>query len=299
MTQGSKKEIPNYLCFTALEDGTFTFTIGANVPTSNLMYIEYSIDGGESWTHTDNVDSERVVITTPLVMVNEQVLWRGVGVSTSVSTANPTAPSDSVFSSSGAFDVSGCLCSLLRGDDASLYDELPQGASTFYGLFYVCSTIINAKDLIFPSNTREYCYKRFMSNCPNLLSISKLPANDITGQCYNSMFYGCTSLRNSPDVMATTGYGAYLCQQMFNGCLAMDYIKVLFIACPSSTAFMNWTTNVAASGIFVKHISATWTDTGVSGVPSNWTIIYYDPAEDKYYTSQDKSQECDDHGNPI
>ena len=133
MAQRGGSSIPNYLCFTALEDGTFTFTIGTNVPISNLMYIEYSIDGGESWTHTDNVDSEQVVITTPLVMANEQVLWRGVGVSTSVSTANPSAPDESRFSSSAAFDVSGYLCSLLRGDDASLYNELPQGQSTFYG----------------------------------------------------------------------------------------------------------------------------------------------------------------------
>ena len=53
------------------------------------------------------------------------------------------------------------------------------------------------------------------------------------------------------------------------------------------------------TSVFVKHINATWTDTGSNGVPSKWKIIYYDPEEDKYYTSQDKSQECDDHGNPL
>ena len=57
--------------------------------------------------------------------------------------------------------------------------------------------------------------------------------------------------------------------------------------------------NILKPCIFVKHIDAIWTTTGNNGVPTSWTIIYYDPALDKYYTDQTKSQECDDHGNPI
>ena len=66
-------------------------------------------------------------------------------------------------------------------------------------------------------------------------------------------------------------------------------------------SLINWMTSVpnVSTSIFVKHIDATWTDTGNSGVPSNWTIIYYDPAVDKYYTDQTRATECDDHGNPI
>ena len=60
-----------------------------------------------------------------------------------------------------------------------------------------------------------------------------------------------------------------------------------------------WVSGVPSSGIFVKNINATWTTTGNSGVPTNWKIIYYDPALDKYYLDQQRSQECDDHGNPI
>ena len=41
--------IPDYLCFTALEAGTFTLTVPAAVTSTNLSYVEYSLDG-RNWT---------------------------------------------------------------------------------------------------------------------------------------------------------------------------------------------------------------------------------------------------------
>ena len=67
----------------------------------------------------------------------------------------------------------------------------------------------------------------------------------------------------------------------------------------ASGSLTNWVYGLPSSGIFVKHIDAQWTTTGSSGVPTNWTVIYYDPAVDKYYTDQTRATECDDHGNPI
>ena len=66
----------------------------------------------------------------------------------------------------------------------------------------------------------------------------------------------------------------------------------------------NWVTDVAATGIFVQNINATWGVSGStysegSGLPSGWTVIYYDTSLDKYYTNKQRTQECDDHGNPI
>ena len=34
----------------------------------------------------------------------------------------------------------------------------------------------------------------------------------------------------------------------------------------------NWVSGVATTGTFVKNSAATWTTTGVNGVPSGWTI---------------------------
>ena len=298
MMNNADKILPDYLCFTALESGTFTLTIGANVPSANYQYVEYSVDGGENWVKTVNADSTLVVVTTPSIDNGGTVLWRGIGTSMSVNTGNFAADGSCVFSSSGEFDVSGHICSLLYGSSSSSYNELPSGQSTFFGLFNNAKKLINAKDLKLPNNTRYYAYKRFMSGCSGLLTAPVFPADNAVEQSYNSTFYNCTSLTESPYLRATGGSGIYICQQMFYGCRNMNYIKVMFKTRPTSTAFANWTTNVASAGIFVKHIEATWTYTGVSGVPSEWTVIYYNPDTDKYYLS-DRATECDDHGNPI
>lgn len=44
-----------------------------------------------------------------------------------------------------------------------------------------------------------------------------------------------------------------------------------------------WVNGVAATGIFVKNIDATWTTTGADGVPTGWTLIYFDPVTSIYY----------------
>lgn len=117
-----------------------------------------------------------------------------------------------------------------------------------------------------------------------------------TGQ-FEACFYNCTKLKTAPNMPVLTIKNTSY-QNMFNGCSQLNYIKMLATS-KTSSSLTNWVTNVAATGIFVKNINATWTDTGNNGVPSGWTIIYYDPAVDKYYTDQTRSQECDDHGNPV
>jgi len=73
---------------------------------------------------------------------------------------------------------------------------------------------------------------------------------------------------------------------------------MLATAISANRCLENWVNGVASTGIFVKNIDATWTTTGASGVPTNWTVIYYDPSTGYYYLS-DKTTRCDDHGNPL
>ena len=46
----------------------------------------------------------------------------------------------------------------------------------------------------------------------------------------------------------------------------------MFTTTPSDLYTNNWVQNVASTGTFVKNSSATWTTTGVHGVPSGWTV---------------------------
>ena len=421
------KEVPNYLCFTALENGTFTFSSSAGVTTSQRSYIEYSVDNGVTWVKTEKTANVAMTVTTPIIAPGGKVLWRGIG---STSANNNGWAYVSQFSSTGKYNVSGVLSSLFYGKDFKIDSPTKSG---YYAarLFYQNTGLINAKDLIlspimhgacyygtfdgctnltsipneipsFPPNAsfccramyantaiatlptlpksmssqcyyamfrgcnllttipndylqattiESYCYCQMFYNCKSLESVpfDLLPATTLANNCYQEMFYGCTNLVNTPNLPATIlANNCYY--QMFYGCsnlvdipnlpatsladncywgmfrdavsltgsvflpaavlltssyrnifynTKIDYVKMLATDVSASNAINNWMYGVPANGIFVKHIDAQWTTTGASGVPTNWTVIYYDPALDKYYLDQQRSQECDDHGNPI
>jgi hypothetical protein len=59
---------------------------------------------------------------------------------------------------------------------------------------------------------------------------------------------------------------------MFNGCSSLTYIKAMFTTTPSSTYTNNWVLGVTSTGTFVKNSEASWTNTGNSGIPINWTV---------------------------
>lgn len=166
-----------------------------------------------------------------------------------------------------------------------------------YGdMFNGCISLVDVPDIRFTS-VSAYSMNYMFQNCT---SLTKNPVKEFPTStailCYRSMFSGCTSLEDEFVLPAetTTNY-CYL--EMFKN-TKVNYIKALFTNIANSS-LSSWVQGVPSNGIFVKNINATWTNTGNSGVPDNWTVIYYDPSEDKYYISQDKSQECDDHGNPI
>lgn len=404
------KELPNYLCFTALESGTFTFTYGSSVGTgaSNATSISYSTDG-KNWTTLNNIANQTVSITTPIIAAGSNVYWKGNN--GRISTGE-SANQYSCFSSTGTFDVSGNVGSILwesnfensaptgwymyvlanlfrdskvvRASDMSLllntgnsfnannakfiyacmfmncthlistpqiidtfvglkaykrmfygcislaappilskttltdsiYEEMFYGCTSllsipqlpatvlksrcYYGMFRDCTSLIDISSMNVDVELATKCYQYMFYGCTSLKDVIKeLPSNDLKDSCYAQMFYGCTSLTTAPILPAETLFLNCYVQMFFN--TKVNYIKALFLTAPSINTTSAWLRNVpdVSTSIFVKHIDATWTDTGDSAVPSNWTVIYYDPALDKYYLDQQREIECDDHGNPI
>ena len=226
--------------------------------------LEYSLDG-LLW-NTFNSD---VTIT---LAESESAYFRGNNTSLATSKSNYTN-----FVMSGSLACSGNIMSLLYGKDINGKTTIPS-ANCFHHLFYRCGALVSAGELKLPATTLKYaCYSNMFNYCTSLASAPELPATVLSNYCYSDMFSYIGNYRG------------------------FNYVKMLAITVgTTSNSLRSWMYNVQeVSGIFVKHIDATWTTTGQHGVPSKWTIIYYDPSEDKYYTSQDKSQECDDHGNPI
>jgi hypothetical protein len=142
--------------------------------------------------------------------------------------------------------------------------------SCYSNMFHDCTSLVNAPEL--PATTlKNYCYVNMFQGCTRLTKAPKLPATILTYYCYQYMFRDCTSLTTAPQLPATT-LKNYCYYQMFQGCTRLNYIKAMFTAIPSSSCTENWVNGVASTGTFVKNSAATWDVTGISGIPSGWTV---------------------------
>ena len=254
---GGKVKIPNYLCFTALEDGTFTLTLGSSLSTTYYSYIEYSIDGGATWTKTNNVNNQTRTITTPTIQAGNSVLWRGSG------RANSQYGSDADqyngrFSSSGKFNVSGCLNSYLflkALDSTNLYNN------AFFALFKNCTNIVDASELILPNATSNNCYYLTFCGCSNLISMPELPATTLADSCYYQMFISCSSLKNVYNIPAKNLVNSCF-REMFRGCTALEEAPSFIVDSATGSndmygMFYGCTALTDASGIVINGFTGT------------------------------------------
>ena len=114
--------------------------------------------------------------------------------------------------------VYGNLMSLIDYDFEDL-DTFPAGCTqVFQNFFYNCKGLISAKNLVFPNNTTEACYKEMFFDCGLLTEgPTILPAKKLAKDCYNGMFRNCASLQNAPELPATSlAESCYM--NMFLGC---------------------------------------------------------------------------------
>ena len=167
-----------------------------------------------------------------------------------------------------------CYSSMFQGCSALLTaPDLPAttlATSCYYCMFEGCGSLVSAPEL--PATTLEsYCYSSMFRDCTNLEEAPELPATTLELGCYSGMFRGCTSIEESPVLPATTLVGSCY-NNMFRSCSSLSRITAMFTTAPGTTYTNGWVNGVAASGIFIKNAAATWTTTGVSGVPTGWTV---------------------------
>ena len=212
----------DYLTFEALEDTTFKFTRNS---------LEYSVDDGNTWV---NLPTDT---NTPTVTSGDKIMFKQV---------NPTISSSygiGSFSSTGKFNVSGNIMSLLYGDDFDGQISLSGKNNVFARLFYNCK-MISASNLILPATTlASGCYGYMFYGCTSLTTTPELPATTLADNCYSRMFYNCSKL-NSITCYATTNI--------------------------TTTNLNNWVKGVSGTGTFTGDPSSSW-PTGDSGVPTGWS----------------------------
>ena len=144
-------------------------------------------------------------------------------------------------------------------------------ANTCYAnMFRGCTSLRTAPEL--PATTlANSCYSGMFQDCTSLTTAPELPTTTLVNSCYSSMFQNCTSLTTAPALPATTlNRWCYL--TMFKGCTSLNYIKCLATKISADSCTGSWVEGVASTGTFVKNPDMTSWTTGVSGIPTGWTV---------------------------
>ena len=111
-------------------------------------------------------------------------------------------------------------------------------------------------------------------DCTNLTKASKLAATSLETGCYQSMFEGCTSLKESPVLSDTYGdlvWTSSCYEGMFRGCKSLTSI-ICFAPNPFGLYAQDWVQGVSETGSFIKKKDHYWPK-GNDGIPEGWNVI--------------------------
>ena len=154
-------------------------------------------------------------------------------------------------------------------------------------MFGGCNELETAPELKATEMT-DVCYANMFHGCLSLTKAPKLPATTLANGCYQQMFEGCTILTTAPELPATT-LASHCYLSMFSGCRNLNYIKCLATNLSGATdATINWVSNVASSGTFIKAASMSGWTTGINGIPEGWVV---EEESDKYLTIKSLSDD--------
>ena len=295
-----------YLTFIPVEDAVFSWT--RNAVGGNL---EYSINGGQTWvTIVKNGSTPTITAGSKVMWRGNLEPSSSYGIGTFSASGNYNAYGnimsllyyDNYYSSQlDSTKHENVFYRLFESDihllSAPLLPSTTLANCCYKSMFMECKSLIAAPKL--PATILAgWCYAYMFSLCYSLTIAPELPVTTLAMGCYDSMFYYCKSLITAPSLPATTlaeycYYQMFYCcsnlvtapelpatslvsscyNSMFYNCTQLNYIKALFETTPSRSYTDRWVSGVAATGTFVKNSAATWTTTGVDGVPAGWTVV--------------------------
>ena len=143
-------------------------------------------------------------------------------------------------------------------------------------MFKGCKSLVECPEFSFETVGGGACQEMFM-DCNELINPPKiLPATTLANSCYKSMFYSCRKIRFAPELPAKTLVDNCY-SMMFADCTELRYVKALFTTNITKDIKYteNWMSGVNTNtGVFVKAVDATWSLSGISGIPANWDYAY-------------------------
>lgn len=149
------------------------------------------------------------------------------------------------------------------------------GDRCFENMFMGCSSLQAAPPNLYATYARTRCYSHMFDGCSALVTPPNIAATAMDNNNEMSyMFYQCTSLQTAPEIKITQCVGnSYSFSNMFNGCTALNSIKVHFeYWSPNCTYY--WVMNVSSAGTFYKKsvLSATYGD---QNIPNGWNVVNF------------------------
>lgn len=233
--------IQTYLTIQSLEDNN---TIGFKCNLNNVKRtISISTDNGVTWTGKTSSTSGKILAT---LNTGEKMLIKGDNSSYAMS--GTSEGSYNYFTSTKQFVLEGNIMSLINSTNFENLNTLTS-ERTFYSLFYNCSKLVSAENLLLPAMTlTRDCYGSMFVSCTSLTTAPALPATALADYCYAGMFHNCSSLTTAPELPATT-LANYCYRYMFWQCtslttapsilpattLAEGCYKEMFAVCTSLT----------------------------------------------------------------
>ena len=185
--------------------------------------IEYSTDGGATWT-SGNTGGSGVEVT--LANIGDKVMFRGDNSQYGKDNGSNNPATYNSISCTADCYVYGNIMSLIDKTGFATNKVLPTGKRTFYYLFKDNTYLKNhpnaAYTLELPATTlAEYCYYSMFSGCKALVTPPALPATKLENSCYSSMFRSCSSMVTPPALPATElKDNCY--NDMFDNCTSLE-----------------------------------------------------------------------------
>lgn len=224
------------LTFEIISDGNITWK---TYSSSFIKTIEYKKNNG-NWTSITPTTNGATIS----VVSGDTVQFRG----DNTTYGDFYATNYCYFNGTTAgFKLKGNIMSLISSTNFATLTTL-ESLGTFTYLFYNCTGLTDARDLVLPATTlSQACYQYMFYSCSNLINTPKLSATTLVNKCYSHMFYNCTSLNNVI-------------------CLATNIAPAI-----TDYTYM-WLDNVSSTGTFTKAASISSWSSGASGIPSGWTV---------------------------
>ena len=229
--------------------------------TNSLLY---SLDNGNSWTELP-ADT-----TTPAINSGDMISFKATGL-----TPNPSN-GIGTFTVNKKFNLKGNVMSLLFGDEGKNIFSLSGYDYAFTRLFAECTTLQSvSKDFLPAVRLVRNCYELMFYNCTSLITVPKLQATLLDMYCYLAMFYGCSSLVTAPELPATTlAIGCYA--SMFNGCgslVSAPELSAITLAPECYISMFNGCTKLNYIKALFTELYPDSTNNWVNGVSSTGTFV--------------------------